>query len=432
MQRIEQIVGIRAPRPRRVGLVALVVSAVFAAGSTGLAFAAAQEAPPQHSVGEELEAAGNALKAAVLAGELSEEQAWAEWYATRDAIINAAVARGALSNAEASELLRDVHQAELSERLEAAGNDLKAAVARGELAEKQAWAQWRETRTVLIQDTLDAGEISGEVAERYRAELRRDALGQQLESLANELRTAVRAGDMTEDEGWATWYERKHRLINDALDTGEITLDDAEAIRQDVFKDEMDERLSGTGARLKAAVADGELTEQEAWAAWMEAQLAYVQNAADSGEISKEFAAEFYRFFEQSLAGARLKQAVANGELTEAEARAEWERLEASWDEAARQARGAQVEELDARVVLRALRRVRLSAEQRQEVRAIERRVGREYRRLDRRDKPAHTRLAISLKAEFEALLDAEQRERFATALERLQDHARHAEPRPK
>ncbi|MFH1745872.1 MAG: hypothetical protein ABIG44_02395 [Planctomycetota bacterium] len=75
---------------------------------------------------------------------------------------------------------------------------------------------------------------------------------------------------------------------------------------------------------------------------------------------------------------------------------------------------------LDARTVLRAVKRVDLTRAQRDEIRAIERETLGAYRNISRKDKQRHNELAERVKTRITALLNSAQTEQFEAALEHL------------
>jgi hypothetical protein len=81
------------------------------------------------------------------------------------------------------------------------------------------------------------------------------------------------------------------------------------------------------------------------------------------------------------------------------------------------------------RNVLRAAKRLKLDADQKEEIRQIEQEAIRAYREIPRSNKEEHATLAAEVKAEIVKVLDKTQAEEFETALKRL-DRGRPAERR--
>ena len=88
-------------------------------------------------------------------------------------------------------------------------------------------------------------------------------------------------------------------------------------------------------------------------------------------------------------------------------------------------AAGKDAEAIDVRNVLRAAKRVRLEAEQRDALRDIERDAIGEYRKIDRKDEEAQTDLATRIRDQVLELLTEEQAEQFKAQLDRMQRSSR-------
>ncbi len=92
-----------------------------------------------HGIEGHLRMVGERLKAAVKAGTMTEEEAWAKWHAIKEKDIaprlKAAVAEGHMSEEQSRGIWQGIKKAEIGERL-------KAAVAKGELTEEEARAKW--------------------------------------------------------------------------------------------------------------------------------------------------------------------------------------------------------------------------------------------------------------------------------------------------
>jgi polyhydroxyalkanoate synthesis regulator phasin len=281
-----------------------------------------------------LEAAGRRLKAAVANGEMTEKEAWDEWYETREQIIAEAIEAGELPEEKAAGYRKEIHKAELNERFSSAGGKLKAAVENGEMSREEAWAEWNTVRKQLVDEAVEAGEITEETAAAYLTEINRDALGARLSNAGQRIKSAAGRGELTEDQAWSEWYAVKEQLIQEAVELGEITEDDAADVHQEMRQAELKERIDSSGERIKAAVENGEMSEEEGWDAWRTAREELITAAAQAGEISADVADEFSRGYERWAVGQRLRAAVARGEMTEAEARAQWEEYNAQDDDA--------------------------------------------------------------------------------------------------
>jgi polyhydroxyalkanoate synthesis regulator phasin len=122
------------------------------------------------------------------------------------------------------------------------------------------------------------------------------------EAVAARIRAAVAAGDLTAEEGRAAWERYLASLKDDDDEEG----DDEPTLR---------ERAAEFKAVLGRLVDAGKLTEREARAVW-EAFLEALLAAQEKEETIRGKAAEY---------AAKLRRLVAAGELTEREAKAKWE-----------------------------------------------------------------------------------------------------------
>ncbi|MHC5110786.1 MAG: hypothetical protein ACYTHJ_13025 [Planctomycetota bacterium] len=346
-------------------------------------------------ISEQLDAAGRRVKAAVSNGELTEAEAWAEWYAARDEILARAAEDGTLSEAEAAAYQREIHKAELSERLKEAGARIGAAAESGEIGEEEARAQWSATKEQLIDTAVEGGEISADDAAEFRREIYKSELGNRLKAAGARIKEAATSGEMTEEEAWAAWHAEREELIGEAEDAGEVSEEVAAAYRQEVEKAEV-------GQRLKTAVARGELSEEDAWAAWADYnngtdQLAEnLESMVDRGELSAEEAEARLKTIDSAVIGTAVVGPAKGGSPL-------------------------------ARIVLRAAKRVDLNGEQKSSIRKIEQQAIRAYHKIARADKKAHRELAEQVKSQIVDLLTKKQLERFESALEHLEQRNRRA-----
>jgi pyruvate-formate lyase len=84
------------------------------------------------------------------------------------------------------------------------------------------------------------------------------------------------------------------------------------------------ENLQRIGERIQAAIAEGELSEEEGWAKWHDVKEETINGAVAAGTISGEEAGVLWREIEKGEAAARLKMADEEGALTEKDARTKW------------------------------------------------------------------------------------------------------------
>ena len=112
-------------------------------------------------------------------------------------------------------------------KMDAIGKELKAAVKAGKLSEDEAKAKW---------EAIQKGGHG--VAKKDHGDLK---------AISKKLKWAVKAGKLTEDQAWAKWK---------AIQGG----------RHDAKKEQVD--WDTIGRKIKAAVKAGKLTEEEAAEKW--------------------------------------------------------------------------------------------------------------------------------------------------------------------
>ena len=180
-----------------------------------------------------------------------------------------------------------------------------------------------------LREAVQAGELTGEQARAMLGALRETAEHERDRS----------AG--VDDERVAKYHGIAAR-IKAAVEAGKMSKEDAEkeliAIRMEMWPPEKDgdedgdegnleavgEYLGGIGERIRAAVADGKLSEEDGWAKWREVKEETIKGALAADKISREEAGLLWRETEKAEAATRLKTAVEKGEMTEEEARAKW------------------------------------------------------------------------------------------------------------
>ncbi len=192
-----------------------------------------------------------------------------------------------------------------------------------------AYAQDYEAVGKRLRAAVEAGELTGEQA--------RTMLG----SLRNMAEHDGERNPLVDDERVAK-YRGITARIRAAVEAGKMSEEDAEkkliAIRMEMWPPEkvggenrdkggleaVGKYLQGIAERIRGAVAEGKLSEEEGWAKWREVKEKTIKGAIAAGKISREEAGLLWREIEKAEAAARLKIAVEKGELTEEEARAKW------------------------------------------------------------------------------------------------------------
>lgn len=223
---------------------------------------------------------------------------------------------------------------DIDKQFEAAGMELKAAVANGEMTESEAWAAWHATRREIISAAAEAGTIAADKAAEWLQDINKEQLGGRLKQAGARIKAAAERGEISGEEAWAEWYATKERLISDAVALNEITAADAAQLEGEMYRAELKERIEASGKQIRAAVIEGEMTADDGWAAWRASREGLIAEAVELGEVSAADADRFRRGYERWEVGQRLKTAVARGEMTEEEARAAWAEYNAEFEHA--------------------------------------------------------------------------------------------------
>jgi len=119
-----------------------------------------------------------------------------------------AVVKGELSLRQASAMMDTLYDSEdeeewdLEEALRETGAELKAAVARGEMSEAEAWQEWEEFKMEDVAPRLKEAVHSGNMSE---AKARGIWNGIEKAERAERLKAAVAKGEMTAEEARAKW-----------------------------------------------------------------------------------------------------------------------------------------------------------------------------------------------------------------------------------
>jgi polyhydroxyalkanoate synthesis regulator phasin len=131
-------------------------------------------------------------------------------------------------------------------------------------------------------------------------------------------------------------YEAVGKRLAKAVVKGELTWEQANAMMESLHEQEQEfwdigKELRDVGDELKAAVARGEMTEDEAWHEWYQFKEEEVaprlKEAVEEGEMSEAEAWGIWKGIEKGEKAEQLKAAVMKGEMSEEEARREWEKM---------------------------------------------------------------------------------------------------------
>ena len=199
---------------------------------------------------------------------------------------------------------------------EAVERRLAEAVVDGELTLRQANAMMEALRDTATQ--VHKHEKKAEHKENTGHEEKSIAgqFEQWIESVGGDLKAAVQAGKLSEEDAWKKWRHFKEHQLAPKLEAsvahGHLDETTAMAIWQGVEKAEL-------AQRLKAAVERGELSEEEAKAKWKEIE----QSKAERDHHKKEGKHEDPRVVQYRAFEAKVHAAVKAGKLSRQEAEKE-------------------------------------------------------------------------------------------------------------
>ncbi|MGB0716690.1 MAG: hypothetical protein ACPGXK_12475 [Phycisphaerae bacterium] len=396
----------------------------------------ASERQARRTIRRQFRAAGESLKSAVERGEMAEEDAWRAWHESRREIVEQAVEDGLLTNEQAGRYRERIGYEALGGRLKSAGDALEAATERGEMSEDEAWEAWYGERDRLIAEAVESGEVSESAAEKMLREVHRAELRDRLATANEEIESAVEEGEITEQEAGDARKEAKERLLADAISHGEIDDDGIEDVRREMRQADLKQQIGMEGQRIKASVERGEITEDEGWDAWAAARNELIDEAAAFGELDADEARDFREGYDKWATGARLRAAVERGDMSEAEAKEAWRAFEEGGnsnahgqsraDQPSVESGGADVSREprtpDLPVLMAAIKHVDLSEKQAKELHRIRRDAREAYRASARGDRQARQALAGRVYREFESLLDRRQWIAFESVIEKIKE----------
>ena len=308
----------------------------------------------QAGIEERLQAFGRELRQQVAAGEMTGEEARKKYEAmekrmrsrSRDAEEKQMKDRkeSETGNRELEEL-----KANVEERLRAMGMEIRKQVAAGEMtaedgrakfeaAEKRMWSRYREAEARTGQRE------KGDGARKSRTDLEelKANIEERLRAMGMEIRKQVAAGEMTAEDGRAKFEAAEKRMWSRYREaearTGQREKGDgARKSRTDLeeLKANIEERLRAMGMDIRKQVADGEMTaedgrakfeaaEKRMWSRYREAEEQQMKGAdAGPNEELERLRAEIEA--RVRAMGENLRKQVADGEISEADAKARYE-----------------------------------------------------------------------------------------------------------
>ncbi len=168
-----------------------------------------------------------------------------------------------------------------------------------------------ETMSLLkITDALIAGTITAEEAAKKIQTVNR--IDMYLTTVETEISDEVENGTLTVEEGMAKYDEAVQR-INKRMAGGEKN-----------SNDRIESYLKKVGTKIREAVANGEITAEEGKAKYAEAEAKMQQRM---GQQKNDGSARMESYLKK--VGTEIREAVANGEMTAEEGKAEYADAEA-------------------------------------------------------------------------------------------------------
>jgi len=333
-----------------------------------------EDADEQERIGKRLREVGAQLKAAVKAGEMTEEQAWTRWHGFKEGQIfprlRAAVESGRMTGEEARDVRRGIEKAEIGERL-------KVAVAKREMSEQEALAKWAEVERERDQDAGIEGHlkrmgVDGETFDRVHSALKENLFqdGQVEESLGGMVRVIHQlkseGDDFELNPGLRHYFKEEvdltdeqvelvvglaRRLAHSTMDTNRlrgrerrrVARDDYARAEADLSKAVAEGKISEVDARTRleamrrAMVERGDRSNQRPdW----DAIKQRIEAAVERGDLTREEADAKYREIKKQMSRKqepdeldwdavkrRIEAAVKRGDMTREEADAEYREL---------------------------------------------------------------------------------------------------------
>ncbi|MBQ72352.1 MAG: hypothetical protein CMJ67_05545 [Planctomycetaceae bacterium] len=299
----------------------------------------------QAGIEERLQAFGRELREQVAAGEMTEEEAREKYEAMEERMRSRN--RDAGDDRRNGRRDRRAEASGTEERLQAFGRELRQQVAAGEMTGEEAREKYEAMEKRMRSRSRDAEEKQmkdrkeSEAGNRELEELKAN-VEERLRAMGMEIRKQVAAGEMTAEDGRAKFEAAEKRMWSRYREaearTGQREKGDgARKSRTDLeeLKANIEERLRAMGMDIRKQVADGEMTaedgrakfeaaEKRMWSRYREAEEQQMKGAdAGPNEELERLRAEIEA--RVRAMGENLRKQVADGEISEADAKARYE-----------------------------------------------------------------------------------------------------------
>jgi len=267
------------------------------------------------AVAQDLEAVERRLGQGVAEGELTLKQAAAMMDALREAAGDERAHREKAHERDGKALERMKHW------VDSVGARIKEAVEKGQLSEEDAWKKWHAFKEREFGPKLKHAVEAGHMSEADAKALWR---GVEIAEAGERLKAAVARGDLTEEQARAKWAQITRKA------PGNDRREEADE-RDRRATERFGHWVESVSDKLDAAVENGDLSEEEAWAKWYafkEKEFGpKLKGAVEAGHMSEHAARALWLSVEKAEAAERIKAAVAKGEMTEEQARAKWAQI---------------------------------------------------------------------------------------------------------
>ncbi|MGE4618562.1 MAG: hypothetical protein AAEJ04_01995, partial [Planctomycetota bacterium] len=257
------------------------------------------------------------LKTAVEAGRMSAEDAEKKLIEARTSMF------GGSKKDEARK--KDAPDEALRRRIEEAHRKIQEAVEAGEMTEEEG----REKKEQL-RKRVAGRQAQGESKEEEKEQAADEGVQRRMEEAGRKIRESVAAGEITEEQGRARYEALRKRLISSSGREAKGDTEDKGNAEDAVAK--VERQLIEAGTELRKAIADGEMTREEARARFEELRqkLAAEKEKARATDKKKtdeksKVSGEGQR--RMKAAQGKIEEAIAAGEITEEQGRERMEGL---------------------------------------------------------------------------------------------------------
>jgi hypothetical protein len=186
--------------------------------------------------------------------------------------------------------------------------------------------------SLSVTEAEASGRLATAVESNWISQEQADGITEVLDAAGQELRAAIAAGEMTEREARGRYLRVElgtfGRVIRERVAAGQLTEHEGQAAYQGYLglmgAGREESRANPLGVRLRVAVESNWITREQAGAIYEEMGRVQhrLQASVEAGEMTREEARGAYMRFELDAVGRAVLERVAAGELTAEEGRA--------------------------------------------------------------------------------------------------------------